>query len=200
MQILLHKYIIRIVMSVEKILIERSGNQCELCTATENLSAVEVTPSDSSAEQSILVCSNCASLLDNPESNANHWRCLNDSMWSPTPAVQVTAYRILKKIADQGWPQDMLDMLYLEPEVQEWADEGLADENAEPTRDSNGNILVEGDSVSIIKDLVVKGAGFTAKQGTTVKNIKMAQGDPTHIQGRVNGTMIFLKTEFLKKM
>ena len=187
-------------MSIEQTLIERSGNQCELCASAEGLAVMEVAPSDGSAEQSILVCGECAALLGNPEENPNHWRCLNDSMWSPTAAVQVTAYRILKKVSGEGWPQDMLDMLYLEPEVQEWAEEGLSDENAEPTRDSNGNILVEGDSVSIIKDLVVKGAGFTAKQGTTVKNIKMAPGDPTHIQGRVNGTMIFLKTEFLKKL
>jgi len=188
-------------MSVEQILIERSGNQCELCASTEGLAVMEVAPGDGSAAQSILVCSECAALLENPEQNPNHWRCLNDSMWSPVPAVQVTAYRILKKIASEGWPQDMLDMLYLEPEVQEWADAGLEDtgEDTAPTRDSNGNILTEGDSVTIIKDLVVKGAGFTAKQGTTVKNIKMAPGDPTHIQGRVNGTMIFLKTEFLKK-
>ncbi len=190
------------IMGVENKLVERSGNQCELCANTEGLTVMEVAPSDGSAEQSILVCSEWAALLENPETNPSHWRCLNDSMWSPVPAVQVTAYRILKKIAGEGWPQDMLDMLYLEPEVQEWADAGLEshDENTEPTRDSNGNILAEGDSVSIIKDLVVKGAGFTAKQGTTVKNIKMAPGDPTHIQGRVNGTMIFLKTEFLKKL
>jgi len=189
-------------MSLENQLIERSDNQCELCGSAEGLSVMEVVPSDGSADQSILLCSECAALLENPESNPNHWRCLNDSMWSPTPAVQVTAYRILKKIASEGWPQDMLEMLYLEPDMQEWADAGLEAEetSSEPTRDSNGNILVEGDSVSIIKDLVVKGAGFTAKQGTTVKNIKMAPGDPTHIQGRVNGTMIFLKTEFLKKL
>jgi protein PhnA len=67
-------------------------------------------------------------------------------------------------------------------------------------RDANGNELKEGDSVSIIKDLPVKGAGFTAKQGTTVKNIRMVADDPTHIQGKVNGTTIFLKTEFLKKL
>jgi protein PhnA len=114
-------------MNIEQSLIERSGNQCELCANTEGLSVMGVLPSDGSAEQSVLVCSECAALLDNPEQNPNHWRCLNDSMWSPAPAVQVSAYRILKKISAEGWPQDMLDMLYLEPEVQEWAEEGLAD-------------------------------------------------------------------------
>jgi len=54
--------------------------------------------------------------------------------------------------------------------------------------------------VSIIKDLMVKGAGFTAKQGTTVKNIHLVEGDPAHIQGRVNGTKIFIISAFLKKL
>ena len=94
--------------------------------------------------------------------------------------------------------------LYVCPEcAHEWSKDAAVDSEAEAemiVRDSNGNVLEEGDTVTVIKDLKVKGAGFTAKQGTTVKNIRMAQGDPTHIQGRVNGTMIFLKTEFLKKL
>ncbi len=118
-------------------------------------------------------------------------------MWSTEPAVQVTAYRLLSKLGKQ----DMLDMLYLEPEVLEWAEAGLIGEEDEApvVRDANGNVLAEGDSVTIIKDLPVKGAGFTAKQGTTVKNIHLVPSDPAHIEGRVNGTKIFLKTEFLKK-
>jgi protein PhnA len=118
-------------------------------------------------------------------------------MWSTEPAVQVMAYRLLTQLGKQ----DLLDMLYLEPEVQEWAEAGLADasDEAPVVRDSNGNLLAEGDSVTIIKDLPVKGAGFTAKQGTTVKNIHLVPDDPTHIEGRVNGVKIFLKTEFLKK-
>jgi protein PhnA len=179
-------------MSLEE-LMGRSSGQCELCGSTESLRGYTVEPRD----DEILICATCAQTIDNPTENEAHWHCLNDSMWSTESAVQVMAYRLLNKLGKQ----DMLDMLYLEIDVQEWADAGLdiEDENSEPTRDSNGNILAEGDSVTIIKDLPVKGAGFTAKQGTTVKNIKMAPGDPTHIQGRVNGTMIFLKTEFLKK-
>ena len=187
-------------MDIEKILKDRSDEKCELCGGTDGLSVVEVEPSDGSAEQSILLCSTCQELVENPMDNVNHWHCLNDTMWSQEPAVQAMAYRILKQISGEGWPQDMLDMLYLEPEVQEWAEAGLVEENQPEVRDSNGTILGEGDSVSIIKDLPVKGAGFTAKQGTTVKNIRMVPDDPTHIQGRVNGTMIYLKTEFLKKL
>ena len=179
-------------MSIET-LMERSGGKCELCGGEEGLHGYTVAPKD----EAILICSTCAATVDNPSDNEAHWHCLNDSMWSTEPAVQVMAYRLLSKLGKQ----DMLDMLYLEPEVQEWAKSGLADaeEDAPIVRDANGNLLAEGDSVTIIKDLVVKGAGFTAKQGTTVKNIHLVPTDPTHIEGRVNGTKIFLKTEFLKK-
>jgi protein PhnA len=156
------------------------------------LSEYTVTPKD----ETITICGTCAASIEEPSSNEKHWNCLHDSMWSTEPAVQVTVFRLLSKLG----AQDQLDMMYLEDDVREWAEQGMEEENTEPTRDSNGNILTEGDSVTIIKDLPVKGAGFTAKQGTTVKNIRMAPGDPTHIQGRVNGTMIFLKTEFLKKL
>jgi len=168
------------------------SDKCDLCGSGEALSAFEVAPK----EETITICGTCAASIEEPTSNEKHWNCLHDSMWSTEPAVQVAIFRLLTKLG----AQDQLDMLYLEDDVKAWAEEGLNEEAVEPTRDSNGTLLVEGDSVSIIKDLVVKGAGFTAKQGTTVKNIRMAPGDPTHIQGRVNGTMIFLKTEFLKKL
>ncbi|WP_457608259.1 PhnA domain-containing protein [Nitratifractor sp.] len=188
-------------MSLESTLRERSENRCELCGATDDLKVREVPPSDGTAETAILVCSTCDELIDHPESNPNHWHCLNESMWSPVPAVQVSAWRILRSIASEGWPQDLLDMLYLEPEVQAWAEEGLSQPSEETpvVRDSNGNPLSDGDSVTIIKDLPVKGAGFTAKQGTKVSNIRLVPDDPTHIQGKVNGVSIYLKTEFLKK-
>lgn len=66
------------------------------------------------------------------------------------------------------------------------------------TKDSNGNILSEGDSVTVIKSLKVKGMSTDIKQGTTVKNIRLTD-DPHAIEGRVNGTVLVLKTEFLKK-
>ena len=164
---------------------------CDLCGNEEGLTAYAVAPKD----ETIIICSTCAASIEDPTTDEKHWNCLHDSMWSTEPAVQVMAFRLFTKLS----AQDQLDMLYLEDDVKAWAEEGLNDEEQEPTRDSNGQILEEGDSVSIIKDLPVKGAGFTAKQGTSVKNIRMAPGDPTHIQGRVNGTMIFLKTTFLKK-
>ncbi|MCL4110837.1 UNVERIFIED_CONTAM: hypothetical protein GTU68_039950 [Idotea baltica] len=66
------------------------------------------------------------------------------------------------------------------------------------TLDSNGTRLADGDTVQVIKDLDVKGANFVAKRGTMVKNIRLTS-NPEHVDGRVNGTAIVLKTCFLKK-
>jgi protein PhnA len=65
-------------------------------------------------------------------------------------------------------------------------------------KDSNGNILNEGDTVTVIKDLKVKGSSSTIKRGTVVKNIRLT-GSPQEIEGRVERTVMVLKTEFLKK-
>ncbi|QCU90296.1 PhnA domain-containing protein [Thiomicrorhabdus sediminis] len=187
-------------MSVEQDLIERSNNQCELCSATEALEVFAVEPSDGSAEQSILVCGNCRSQIENPETmDSNHWRCLNDSMWSPVAAVQVMSYRLLHQLRHEGWPMDLLDMMYLEDDTRKWAEAGISEEEERtPTLDSNGTALNEGDDVTLIKDLDVKGANFTAKRGTMVKNIHLTD-NPLHIEGKVNGTQIVLVAAYLKK-
>ena len=180
----------------------RSGGKCELCGSTENLSVYEVAPSDGSAEQSVIVCQTCLEQIENPEKmDPSHWHCLNESMWSEIPAVQVMAYRLLKRIASEGWPQDLLDMLYLDEETKTWAEAGVEEEPTDqpPTLDSNGTPLHSGDSVTIIKDLDVKGAGFTAKRGTVVKNIALTD-NPEQIEGRVNGVRIVLLSKFLKKV
>jgi len=179
-------------MSIDKSLLGRAGNKCELCGSEDGLSEYVVEPKD----DAIVACKTCLASIDTPSDNETHWHCLNEAMWSEVPAVQVMAYRVYSRLGNQ----EQLDMMYMEDEVKSWAEQGLEAENAEPVRDANGTILKAGDSVSIIKDLVVKGAGFTAKQGTTVKNIRMVDGDPTHIQGKVNGSTIFIISAFLKKL
>ncbi|MFT6985285.1 MAG: protein PhnA [Psychromonas sp.] len=192
-------------MPIKKILLERSNAACELCSATDNLSVYEVPPvAEPNSDKSVLVCETCLSQIEkNSEMDNNHWRCLNDSMWSQIPAVQVTAFRLLTRLAtSEGWAQDLLDMMYMEDEQKAWADYGVAADNIEqvaPTRDSNGTILVSGDNVTLIKDLDVKGSNFTAKRGTPVRNIALTD-NPEHIEGRVNGVRIVLLTCFLKKM
>ncbi len=69
----------------------------------------------------------------------------------------------------------------------------------EPTRDAFGNELENGDSVTVVKDLKVKGAGATLKKGTKVKNIRLTD-NPEQIEGSVEGIRgLVLLTEFVKK-
>lgn len=191
-------------MSIEQILQERSGSHCELCGSENNLSVYSVPHSASDdADHSVLLCDTCRNQIENPETaDQAHWRCLNDSMWSQVPAVQVMAWRQLKNLSHEVWAQDLLDMLYLDEETLAWAEAGVtstsSNDDTAPTLDSNGNVLQDGDSVTLIKDLVVKGANFTAKRGTMVKNISLTS-NPEHIEGRVNGVQIVLVANFLKK-
>ena len=66
------------------------------------------------------------------------------------------------------------------------------------TKDSNGAILSDGDTVTLIKDLKVKGSSMVLKRGTVVKKIKLTD-DPAEVDCRINGSSIVLRTEFLKK-
>ena len=65
-------------------------------------------------------------------------------------------------------------------------------------KDSNGAILIDGDSVTLIKDLKVKGSSLVLKRGTVVKKIKLTD-DTDEVDCRINGSGIVLRTEFLKK-
>lgn len=65
-------------------------------------------------------------------------------------------------------------------------------------KDSNGNLLAEGDAVTVIKDLKVRGSSAVIKRGTKVKNIRLTD-DEEEIEGKIDGSVIVLKTCFLKK-
>ena len=191
-------------MSTEKTLHARSESKCELCASTDNLSVYEIPPeSDASADQCLLICDTCLEQIENAETvDVNHWRCLNDSMWSQVPAVQVMAWRMLNRLSTESWSQDLLDMLYLDDDTLAWAKatgEGQSNEDSVRHLDSNGAVLEAGDTVTLIKDLNVKGANFTAKRGTAVRNISLVADNPEHIEGRVNGQQIVILTKFVKK-
>ena len=191
-------------MSTEKELHGRSESKCELCSSTDNLSVYEIPPeSNGSPEQSLLICNICKEQIDNPEKmDANHWRCLNDSMWSQVPAVQIMAWRMLTRLSSEGWPQDLLDMLYLDDDTLAWAQasgEGQSDDNQVIHKDCNGAILEAGDTVNLTKDLNVKGANFTAKRGTAVRRISLVADNAKQIEGKVDGQHIVILTEFVKK-
>ena len=191
-------------MTTETTLHTRSESKCELCSTTENLNVYEVPPeSNGDPDQCILICKTCLDQIENPDKvDVNHWRCLNDSMWNQEPAVQVMAWRMLTRLSAEGWPQDLLDTLYLDDETQAWAQatgEGEVEEDTIKHIDSNGAVLEEGDTVTLIKDLNVKGANFTAKRGTAVRGISLVADNPEQIEGRVSGQQIVILTKFVKK-
>lgn len=191
-------------MSTEQELESRSESKCELCSSTESLSVYEIPPeSNGTPEQSVLICETCKEQIKNPEkTDPNHWRCLNDSMWSQVPAVQVIAWRMLSRLSSEGWPQDLLDMLYLDDDLLTWAQatgEGQSDEDKVIHLDCNGAALETGDTVTLTKDLNVKGANFTAKRGTAVRRISLVADNAKQIEGKVDGQHIVILTEFVKK-
>ncbi len=90
--------------------------------------------------------------------------------------------------------------LYNCPECfHEWDPANVSDSSDLVVKDSNGNILQDGDSVTIIKDLKVKGASNALKIGTKVKNIRLVEGDH-NIDCKIDGFgAMKLKSEFVKK-
>lgn len=191
-------------MSIETDLQARCESKCELCATSNPLSVFEVPPtSDGSSDQCIYICDTCKGQIEDPTTlDIHHWRCLGDSMWTPVPAVQVMAWRMLKQLNSEGWAQEQLDMLYLDADTQTWAEangNGDSEGGAVKHTDCNDVQLEAGDTVTLIKDLNVKGAGFTAKRGTAVRNISLAPDNAKHIEGRVNGQQIVILTEFAKK-
>lgn len=192
-------------MTIVASLTERAGSKCELCGAGKGLSHFDVQPNGgATVDNGVLICETCLVLVNSSDlTNTRHWSCLRESMWSEHTPVKVLVYRILKRISADPLSQELLGQIYLEPEVQAWADAGgeAASDGDETTstRDSNGTVLQEGDTVTLIKDLDVKGANFIAKRGITVKGINLTD-DPKYVEGRVNGIRIVLVSAYLKKV
>ncbi len=192
-------------MSVLQTLQQRSNNTCELCTATNQLSSYTLPPSrNENVDNSLLVCKTCLDQIEgNVELDSNHWRCLNDSMWSEHQAVQIMAWRLLQRMRNEGWPKDLLDMMYLDEEALALA-RATGDHEDEANkiihRDVNGVILQAGDAVVLVKDLKVKGSSMVAKQGTAVRNIRLDHENAEYIEGKVDNQQIVIITKYVKKL
>ncbi|MGJ8734550.1 PhnA domain-containing protein [Cellulophaga fucicola] len=192
-------------MSIERELSKRSQNKCELCSNEENLAPYAVLPAkNGDLQDTIFACTTCITQIEDPEqTDANHWRCLNDSMWSEQIPVQIIAWRMLSRLRKEGWPQDLLDMMYLDDDNLEWAkatNEGEDDEDKIIHRDSNGVIINAGDSVVLIKDLPVKGSSMIAKRGTAVRRVSLDHENAEYIEGKVDGQQIVIITKYVKKL
>ncbi|MBO7186348.1 MAG: alkylphosphonate utilization protein [Alistipes sp.] len=89
--------------------------------------------------------------------------------------------------------------LYVCPEcAHEFEDNASAAVGADVPKDSNGAELLDGDSVTVIKDLKVKGSSMVIKRGTKVKSIRLTE-NPEEVDCKIDGSSIVLKTCFLKK-
>ena len=195
-------------MNIERDIKKRAQGLCELCghAIPENLKVYTIPKTPEyikGAETTIYACITCTSQFDIAERDENHWRCLNDSMWSPVAPVQVMAWRMLHRIKSFGWSQDLIDMMYMEEQQLEWAaaDDDAADKSeALVHRDANGVVLQAGDSVVLIKDLKVKGSSMVAKQGTAVRRISLDHENEKYVEGKVDGQQIVIITDYVKKL
>ena len=109
-------------------LARRAKSKCELCGQSGvPLHVVEVSPLPEEPEfaSCIFICETCQTELEHPERlDRHHWRCLYESVWSDVPAVQVTAVRLLQRLAlDERWAADLLEQVYLQPDVEFWVEE-----------------------------------------------------------------------------
>lgn len=191
-------------MSFEKELQKRTDGKCELCGSdNECISyAVPNSPNNTAATH-IWICSTCKNQISTIETaDSNHWRCLNESIWSEEPVVKVQSWRLLHQLKHFDWVPDLLDIAYLEEDVLEWAKASGDDKNPDDEVkhiDCFGAVLQKGDNVVLTKTLNVKGATFNATVGTVVRNIHLVPDNAEQIEGKVNGSMIVILTKYVRK-
>lgn len=176
---------------------------CALCSASGDLRDFVVPPA-STPPETVSLCGFCRTLVEGSAApDPVIADLLRTAVWSENPGTQVLAWRLLHRIREP-WAVELLDQVWLDEDRLAWAQSGLTNGETPAAEavlrvvDSNGAPLAEGDSVTLIKDLEVKGAGFTAKRGTLVKGVHLTD-DPGLVEGRVNGMVIVLKTAFLKR-
>jgi protein PhnA len=184
----------------------RSGQVCELSGSTENLVIYAVLPQDSATEDNtVYITEKCVAQIEKTEApESSFWQgFLGDAMWSEVPGIKVLSWRMLNRFKAESWANDLLDMLYIEDETLEWA-KALGEEDNEVDaavvhKDSNGNILSNGDTVTLTKTLDVKGSSISAKIGTAVRNIRLVEDNAEQIEGKVDGQLIVILTKYVKK-
>ncbi len=103
-----------------KDLTRRSGAKCELCEAQGvklNIYELPPVPAEPQFERCVFLCEKCLSEVNNPE-DANHLRCLTNSIWSEVPVVVALSIRLLKKISDKhDYAKELLEQVYIDDDV-----------------------------------------------------------------------------------
>jgi protein PhnA len=150
-----------------------------------------------------MICDTCRPQVEKKaELDSSHWNCLTTTMWSEVPGVQVVAWRMLNRLRNESWAADNLDMMYLDDERLAWAKatgDHDNDGSVDLHKDSNGQVLQNGDAVVLTKSLDVKGSTLNAKMGTVVKNIRLVADNTEQIEGKIEGQMIVILTKYVRK-
>ena len=110
-----------------KILVRRSGARCELCShAHGSLHSVEVEPVPDvpTVDHTLFLCDTCKDSVESGRLHPQEMHYLEEVIWSDLPVLQVTAVRLCRLLKDGGeaWAAELLENVYLSPEVEEWLD------------------------------------------------------------------------------
>ncbi|MEI6890921.1 MAG: hypothetical protein V5783_02010 [Pontiella sp.] len=117
-----------ILSRLAKDLVRRSRSRCELCEKSGvKLDAYELVPLEDEpyVDGCVFICEGCRKQIEKPKNMIpSHWRCLNNSLYSDVPAVQVMSFRMLRRLTakHEHWASELLEHAYLDPELEEWAD------------------------------------------------------------------------------
>ena len=190
-------------MAISTPLQNRSNQVCELCSnQDDNLTAYTVPPkTDELTDNQVVLCTDCLEQIQAGDySNIHHWRCVEGSIWSEAPAVQVLSYKILSNLPSEEWARDAMESVSLDESLITWAN---AEDNLESEKvihkDSYGVILEAGDTVLLTQNLNVKGTNYIAPKGTVVRKIRLVHDNAEQIEGKINGDTIVILTKFVRK-
>ncbi len=126
----MHQARVSALQALGKDLARRAKSKCEITGAAGvPLRAYEVPPvsAEPELERILLLSEACHEVLENPKRLAGReWQCLAEVVWSESPAVQVVAWRMLQRLAQrEDWAREVLEELFLDPEVEAWAKAAL---------------------------------------------------------------------------
>lgn len=185
--------------------LERAQGVCELSGEPGATQLFEVLPKIGTGPEKMVLLGDkaLAQIEKREEPDGKFWESrLPTSMWSEVQGVQVLVWRLLNRFKSETWAADALDMIYLDDDTLEWAKasgDHVGDGSLEIHKDANGNILQNGDTVTLTKDLDVKGSSIVAKIGTAVRNIRLVHDNVEQIEGKIDGQSIVILTKYVKK-
>jgi protein PhnA len=192
-----------VAMNLNPHLNNRSNQRCELCIQSDtDLSAYTVPPKiDEIPDNQVVLCGECMrQIQEGNYKNTHYWRCLEGSIWSEVPAVQVLSYKILTKLSSEEWAGDSIESAILDESLIAWANaEDVLEAQRVIHKDSYGAVLESGDTVLLTQNLNVKGTNYIAPKGTLVRKIRLVPDNAEQIEGKINNDTIVILTKYVKK-